>query len=711
MFFWGRRKTTGALALMLILCSCTSQPEPPAPAPIATTSSPPAGESADDTSPTLQPRAQIFPGTGQLLGAKTSAARLSKGDGDAAITLNFVNADLKDVAKAILGDYLKLNYEISGNVQGTVTLQTSAPLTKAQVLPALEGALRASGMAMVHSNGIYKIVPLADAAHSASTVTSGREVAGYGTEAVQLHYISAIEMQKLLEPLAPAQGSLHADPARNLLIIEGTGEERKAIRDDIALFDVDWMAGMSFGLFTPNYTDASELTRELNQVLGGMNSPIAGLVRLVPIDRLNTILVISPQVRYINQLRVWIERLDRPGQGSNKRIFVYRVQNGRASDVASTLARALFSGSQQAGSSGQSSSSQAALESIPTGAPAEGSVGSGPGATESSSGSQAGSSARSGAATFSGTIAGLGGSNRMGGVNITADENNNALVIFATPPEYGVIHSALHELDTAPIQVFLEAAIAEITLTNNLGYGVQYFSQPNAKNQIVLSNGLSASIGPNYPGFSYMFLNGSNIQVILTALSTVTKVEVVSSPQLMVLNNQTASLQVGDRVPIATQQSVSTLTSNPQIVNSIQYEDTGVILKVTPRVNSGNVVMMDISQEVSQVTSTTSSALNSPTIQERKITSSVAVQDGQTVALGGLITNNKNNSSGGLPGLSSIPFIGGLFGNKQDNNTRTELMVLITPHVVDNVDKARAITDELRHRLPAVQSLMESIRR
>lgn len=699
----GARRALGALLFVPALWSCTIDPPPPAAAPVATPPSSPIAEAVGDAASTVQPSAQIFPGTGQLVGTNQGISRVSQGEGD--ITLNFVGADLRDVAKAILGDYLKLNYQIAGNVQGTVTLQTSAPLTKAQVLPALESALRAGGMAMIRTNGIYKIVPLADAGHGATPVTSGHDSAGYGTEAVPLHFVSAIEMQKLLEPLAPAQGSLHADAGRNLLIIEGTGEERKAIRDDVALFDVDWMAGMSFGLFTPTNTDVQELTRELNQVLGGMNSPIASMVRIVPIDRLNTILVISPQVRYINQLRVWIDRLDRPGQGSNKRIFVYHVQNGRASDVASTLAKALFGGSQQA--SGPSSTAQTTLESVPTqpqtdvGAPGAGSL----------TGSQASSSGRSGSTSFSGAITGLGASANTGGVNITADENNNALVIYATPPEYSVIHAALRQLDTAPTQVFLEAAIAEITLTNNLGYGVQYLSQPNAKNQIVLSNGTSAAIGASYPGFSYMFLNGSNIQLILNALSTVTKVEVISSPQLMVLNNQTASLQVGDRVPIATQQSVSTLTNNPQIVNSIQYEDTGVILKVTPRVNSGNVVMMDISQEVSQVTSTTSSALNSPTIQERKITSSVAIQDGQTVALGGLITNSKNKTSGGLPFLSSIPYIGGLFGNEQNNSTRTELMVLITPHVVDNVEKAHAITDELRRKLPAVQSLMDSVHR
>ncbi|HTT99129.1 MAG TPA: hypothetical protein VMF58_13855, partial [Rhizomicrobium sp.] len=209
------------------------------------------------------------------------------------------------------------------------------------------------------------------------------------------------------------------------------------------------------------------------------------------------------------------------------------------------------------------------------------------------------------------------------------------------------------------------------------------------------------------PGFSYMFSNGNNIKVILDALETVTHIEVVSSPEVMVLNNQPASLQVGDRVPIVTQQSQQTTDSTAPIINSIEYEDTGVILKVTPRVNRGGMVMMDISQEVSQVADTSASPVASPTIQERKINSTVAVQDGETVVLGGLISDSRNTSKNGVPFLQDVPVLGNLFRDTGDSKTRTELMVLITPHVVDNVQKARKITDELRHKLPSVQAVLE----
>jgi len=269
------------------------------------------------------------------------------------------------------------------------------------------------------------------------------------------------------------------------------------------------------------------------------------------------------------------------------------------------------------------------------------------------------------------------------------------------------VEAALHQLDTQPVQVFLEAAIAEVTLNNDLQYGLQYFYQPNSQNQFVLSNGTGLPLTAAFPGFSYMFSHGSNIQVVLNALANETHVQVISAPKILVLNNQTATLQVGDQVPIETAQAVSTIDSTAPIVNSIEYEDTGVILKVTPRVNRGGVVMMDISQEVSGVDATASAGgIASPTIQQRKIDSSIAIQDGETVALGGLITDNKTLTKSGLPFLQDVPLIGNLFRTTTDNHDRTELIVLITPHVVDNIEKARAITSELRRKLPSVQALL-----
>lgn len=619
---------------------------------------------------------EIIRGTGSFVGAPPPTRRKA-GNPDTGATLNFVNADVRDVAKAVLGDLLKLNYVVAGNVQGTVTIQTPQPLDEAEVIPVFEQALRLSGLALVRSAGFYKIMPLADA-QKESTINpvapSSRQPSGpvgFAVEVVPLKYVAAAEMQKLLEPLLPAPGALRADPSRNILFVQGTQTERSAMRDNIALFDVDWLAGMSFALLTPKYVDASQLAKELREILGGQSGPIVDLVRFVTIDRLNAVLAISPQAAYLDELQRWVDRLDRAGEGTDQRLMVYYVQNGRASDLASVLLRALSRGGVAPSPGGFAAASGQPAPPTPPPSLSEGI-----------------------------SVSGLG---RM---NITADDTKNALVILATPQEYETIRAALRELDTEPLQVLIEAAIAEVTLTDDLRYGVQYFYRSDSKRDFVLSNSGSISIGRSLPGFSYLFTDGADIKIILDALASITRIEVLSSPQLMVLNNQVANLQVGNQIPIVSQQAVSTVDSNAPIVNSVQYRETGVILKVTPRVNQGGMVLMDISQEVSDVTTTTTSNIDSPTIQQRKINSSVAVRDGETIALGGLITNKRAAGRSGVPLLQSIPIFGAAFRSTSKAIDRTELLVLITPHVINNSEKARTVTQELRDKLPAVRSLV-----
>ena len=712
-FPFGIVRLAPAALLWLVLAGCSSDDEVTAPAkPAATQPAVPSAASqadADAASGVATPpeaKFEVYPGSGDFTAAARAHADPTHVGEEGDITLNFVNTDVKDVAKAVLGDYLKLNYEIGANVQGTVTIQTSQPLKRTQVLPALEQALRLNGMALVQSHGIYKVVPMTDAPKLANISGAGRKSdVGYGVDIVPVHYVSAAEMQKLLEPLAPASGIVHVDAARNVLLIEGTAEERQTLRDDIALFDADWMSGMSFALITPSYTDAVELTKELNQVMGGLNGPVSQLVQLVPIERLNAVLAITHQAKYLDHLRAWVTRLDRPGQGSDKRIYVYNVQNGRASDLANTLGKLLFgtSGGSNITHPPMAGGTAASAPSFEPGLASSSSTGlSSSTAPSSPSGSTI--TAPVDAVSVSGNAPGI------GSLSITADETNNALAILATPQQYGVIEQALRKLDAAPLQVLLEAAIAEITLTNDTKYGMQYFYQPNQANQIVLSDSGTSTIMQSFPGFSYMFSNGNDIKIILDAISTITHVEVVSSPEVMVLNNQTANLQVGDRVPIITEQSQSTTSGDAPIVNSVEYQDTGVILKVTPRVNRGGMVMLDISQEVSEVASATTTGIQSPTFQERKINSSVAVQDGETLVLGGLISDSRSQTKSGVPFLQDVPVLGNLFRDTGNSKDRTELMVLITPHVVDNIDKARKITDELRRRLPTVQAVLDRAR-
>jgi general secretion pathway protein D len=612
---------------------------------------------------------------------------------DGGITLNFVDADVRDIAKAVLGDFLGLNYAVGANVTGTVTIQTSRPVPRADALAVLEQALQLNGLAMVKRANVFNIVPLADARHQSGAIATTRRPStepGFGVQIVPLSYVGAAQMQHLLEPLVPSQAVVYADTARNFLVIQGTEAERSAMVDEIGLFDVDWLAKKSFALLTPKYTDVMPLTKELNEILGGEHAELAGFVHLVPIQRLNAILAISSQPRYLARLQEWVNRLDQPGQGADKRFFFYAVQNARASDLAEALNRSIFGGKYKPPADADSTGDSFA-EATPAG------------------GTPPAAPATPAAATPAPTADDTGSPDPAGNATVTVDKGNNALLIYGTPQQYAVIADVLHHMDIAPIQVQLEAVIAEVTLTDGLQYGVQYFYNPgNQQHQLVLSNSNSVNITPSLPGFSYMFTQGTNIKVILSALSQVTHVEVVSSPNVMVLNNGTALLQVGDEVPISTGQAVSVTAGDAPIVNSIAYHSTGVILKVTPSVNKSGLVTLDVLQEVSNVApdADQTSTLGSPTFAERKVKSTVAIHDNETVALGGLISSNRTQGSSGIPFLSALPVVGGLFGTKTDNSDRTELMVLITPHVVENLEGARAVTEELRQKFPSLAPLL-----
>jgi general secretion pathway protein D len=653
---------------------------------------------------------EIYPGTGALYTpvSKSVAGATTTPEGD--IALDFSNADIREVARSVLGDLLGLNYLVDNSVQGTISVQTNQKLRKADVLPAFETVLRTNGLALVQQGGFYTVVPFGSAGKAANV---GANDLGYGTEIVTLRYVSPEQMRRVLEPLSPQGTIIQVDQARNMMVIGGTEGERAAMRANIAAFDVDWLRGMSFALFKPKIATAKQMATDLQHVMGDENSPMAGQVRLIPIDRMNAVLAIAPQAKYLEELRGWVTRLDQGNDTTERRIYVYYVQNGRASDLSRVLGRAL--GIRSSDTQGGSGPSQARSE----GASGRFSGGSGVGGGSGFGGQSGGfSSAFSGSAMGGGlgqqSASAIGpgstdsggnlprpdsnGNDQNNGVSITADEVNNALLIVATASEYEIIEAALKRLDILPLQVMIEAAIAEVTLTKDMNFGVEWKFN-NGHNAVTLSPAATGAVASNFPGFSYFYTSGSRISAVLNALQDLTKVNVLSSPKLMVLNNQTATLQVGDQVPIATQSSVSTLTPDAPQVNSIEYKDTGVILTVTPRVNAGGLVLMDISQEVSDVGTTTSSTLNSPTINERKIGSTVAIQDGETIALGGLIKDDRTTTRTGIPYLQDIPVLGQVFREDTDSSTRTELLVLITPRVIRDGRDAAAVTADLKAKL------------
>jgi general secretion pathway protein D len=518
------------------------------------------------------------------------------------------------------------------------------------------------------------------------------------------------------------------------MLITGTADQRNAMRDLIRQFDVNWLRGMSFALLVPERTDAHMLLPELDAIVNTKDSPTAGLVKLVVIDRLNGILAISPQPQYLNDLKKWLGILDRAGGDNDRKLFVYHVQNGRAADVATVLINAFGGGSGTSGAAPHPTAPNLGA----TGQPSQiGGMQSGFGSTQQTSGGYTGGGLGTGGlgggfqqssgfgqtsqTGVSGTDSSTLGSStsqqpqnvsqtlQLPGsanpISVSSDETNNAIVVYSTARQYAIIADALRQLDAAPLQVVIEAAITEVSLTKELQFGVQWLLNTGI-GSVGFSEGTTTSTGTTsaptqiFPGFSYI-TSGNEITATLNALQTITTVKVISAPKVLVLNNHTASLQVGDQVPVSTGSLTSGLTSD--VASSIQYLPTGVILTVTPRVNDSGLVLLDISQEVSDVKPGTSGGDNpTPTIEDRKFTSSIAVHDGQTIALGGLIRDNNSHGRDGIPYLSQIPYLGALFGSTDNIDNRTELLVLLTPRVIRNAQDAKTITDELKEKIGTV---------
>ena len=619
------------------------------------------------------------------------------------VSVNLSGVEVRDFAKAVLGDILNLPYAVDPAAKGVVSFTTPRPIAREDVFPAIEDALRAANLAMIQKGGIYTILPL-DAAKSQASVV-GADEPGLGRETITLKFANPDEIKKLLDPVIP--GVITATSlSAHALTLSGASGQRRSARALVEQFDVDWMKGMSFGLFIPKNTDARLIAPELEKLINAPGATTAGLIRLVPMERLNGIIAVATRAQFLEDVRKWVEVLDREGQSSERRLYVYRVQNGRASDLAQVLVSA-FGGAASGGSStasGATTGSSTAIGARPNTSP----TAPGPGGSLTPSGfGQGAGGAPAPQTTLPGQSPTPVSPSRTGaaaeGLVITADETNNALVIYGTPREYAMVQDSLTQLDITPLQVVIEAAITEVTLNDTLQYGSQWYLQEHG-NQFSLTKGTTPALVQQFPGAVYSVLNHGTIGATLNALSEVTHVEVLSAPNLMVLNNQTASLQVGDQVPISTGSAVSTVSANAPVVNSIDYRDTGVILKITPRVNSSGLVLLDIYQEVSQVAppSQTNNPINSPVIQERKIASSIAVGDGQTIALGGLISDNISKGRSGIPFLSAIPVLGALAGDRSNTRERIELLVLLSPRVVRSEEEAKSVTAELKGKIRSV---------
>lgn len=642
---------------------------------------------------------ELYPGTGNFINVKAASRKRFSKTKEGDITLNFQGTDLRELIKTILGDILKKNYTIDDKVKGQVSLITSSPIPREAIIPTLETLLRINGAVLVVTNDLYEVIPEAAALSGILNLrTRLSPDLGYQILIVPLKYIAAKEMKKIISPIKSKKGLLEVDEPRNLLLISGTQSELASILETVEIFDVNQLKGMSVGLFKLQLVDAKTIVGELQKIFGGDSSgTLGGMVKFVPIERLNTLLVITPQKKYLREARVWIERLDRSESVGGMGLYVYAVQSSRAAHLADLLGQLFDKKDRSSGRQPASSRSGTPVSRAQ--------------ARAKTKAKQKAVKSTALAKTSQRSTSGF----EVGNITIIADEENNALLIKATPGDYAKILQALKKLDVLPMQVLIEASIVEVSLTDELSYGLEWYFKHNdvlqnkrAVGSLDLGGGLAAAV----PGFSYTVFDAANsVRGVLNMLASDGKVKIISSPSLMVLDNHSATIRVGDQVPIRTSETTSQSTSgdNPIITSTIQFRDTGILLEVTPHVNAGGMVVMEINQEVSDVSKTQSSGIDSPTINQRQITTTVAVQSEDTIVLGGLIRENDTYSTAGIPGLRDLPLIGWLFGSTTKSARRTELLVLITPTAVDTRDKAREVTMEYKEKMESLTSSFTDI--
>jgi general secretion pathway protein D len=641
------------------------------------------------------PQAQLYGGTDRtsvVAQASELSPVVTSGE---TFEVNLDSAEVAVATRTILGEILRISYVIDPRVSGQVSIVTARPVPAAEILSMFEASLRSNDIALVREGNRFRLMVAAEAMGVAQLDQSVTIQPGYGATILPLRHVSADTILPLLENFVTRQGMVRADAGGNSLIFQGTAEERRAAIAAARSFDQDWLADQSVGLFPIANSTPAAMIPELERVLG-LNEGGRGrnTVSLQPIERTNTIMVVARSNQLLQRAASWIKRLDTTNvAGSNLR--VYRVQHADARRLAS-MVNALFAGGASAQDDPSRQFPPGSTPTLQQGTDEPTAMASA--LTDPQNDAAFAAEQPQSSPSFGGSQA------LLENVRITANPENNSILIYARPDQQSVIEQAIIALDRPSAQVAIEATIAEVTLTNDLRYGVQFFlkSQDLGLGDDDGSIGLfrdvgAAAIDRVLPGFNLLLGPESDPRVIIDALRGVTEVKVLSSPSVVVLDNRTASLLVGDEVPVVTRTAQTIDDPDAPIVNNVEFRNTGVILNVLPRITANGTINLLIEQEISSVAR--GSPALTPTISQRKVNSTVSVASGQTVLLGGLISENQTKGRDGIPILGDAPIIGDLFRTNTNRATRTELIVLIRPQIIRDSLDAQNVAEQMRSQL------------
>jgi general secretion pathway protein D len=673
-----------------------TQPQTAAPAPHSVTTPPVAGATPAVPPATVQqpPAAEPAPTTPPPLKIEPSGP-------DGTVALNLENADLFQVLR-IIGQELKINYIVDPAVKGSVTINTSGKVTRKDLFALLQMILEINGAVAVKSNGYYSIVPLANAKQQPTDFRYAKQAeAGAAAEeaftllVVPMKFMSAAEMSKILTPFMSPAGYIVVQDKGNIMLIDESAAKLTQLQEIINVFDDPVLGRSRVRLFPVTNNLATNLVSELKSVFAGYGlSSGTSAIQFLPMERLNSILAISPAPEVFPEVEEWIKKLDQPAREVGIRNFVYKVQNAKASDLRDIL-NELYGGQAPAPAAAQQpgaplSGTQTPLNPATVMGPQAG--------TAQQQVQQPGGAVAPATAAL--TAENPNSTHVQGLLHIMSDDKNNALIIQATQHDYELLEHTLEELDVLPRQVLIDARIYEVDLTGDLSLGIEAFLDKKA-NQTPITTSGSFSGGSLQAQTFAILHNTYQLQMFLTADENHTRVKTLSAPSILVVDNSTARIQVGSEVPVPIGSALTPVQSGGTSIfaQTIQFRDVGVILTVTPRINAGGIVSLTVAQEVSSAQPNTTGVQGAPQISKSQFQTQVILRNGQTLALGGIISDSSNSSRSRVPLIGDIPYVGLLFGKTTLSTERKELVLLITPHVSQDIPESVAASEELMRRM------------
>ena len=626
-------------------------------------------------------------------------ALLAKPKEENYIILNFDNADLRDVINTV-GSITKENFIISPGVDARITIHSAKKIPVSEVMNVFESVLEANGVSLVKSGDFYKVVPGATAKQKPVEIRKGNEAESIPstdrivTQIVAVDYVPVSEITTVLTPLLSQFGSIIPNPRNNLLIINDTSSSIKRLLGILEEIDVNAFKNTRMLFFKPKYSDATTVSNELTEVLNALNMTKEGIA-VVPIERINSLIIFSSSPSLLESIEGWLKKLDEEVV-SGQNVFIYPVQNVKAEQVADILNSLYGEGG---GGTKKVSTKQADSQKKTT---------------------QPQTQPQTQPISHSGTKEGTGSR-----IEIITFEPTNSLIILAPPGIYREMVETIKKIDAYPREVLIEAVVAQVTLTNTDEYGIQWsalrditIGGTHFKGNIQNSLGklITAAPGLNsgaLGGLSMVLFHPDDITALINALASRGKVNILSSPRLLVRDQEEANIEVGSEIPIATSTTyiptAATADLQPTQTQSIQYKTVGIKLKIKPTISEEKTVVLDLEQEVSSLGTkpTQVGGLDYPSFDTTKTKTSIVVPDKQGIVIGGIMEETKDKGYSGIPLLSSLPILGALFRYETDTITKKELVIIITPHVVVNQTEGEKLTGEFLDRFKELKKYLD----